>query len=58
MSLWEAQVTFWICSIGNKMNDTTICENCESEFRVEELESEYELSYCPYCGEALGGDDE
>ena len=40
------------------MNDTTICENCESEFRVEELESEYELSYCPYCGEALGGDDE
>jgi uncharacterized CHY-type Zn-finger protein len=40
------------------MNDTIICENCESEFRVEELESEYEVSFCPYCGEALGGDEE
>jgi rRNA maturation endonuclease Nob1 len=35
-----------------------ICKECESEFRVEEIESEYEVQFCPYCGESLDEQDD
>jgi uncharacterized paraquat-inducible protein A len=40
------------------MKDTIICQECESEFRVEELESDYEVCYCPFCGEPLTENDD
>jgi uncharacterized CHY-type Zn-finger protein len=40
------------------MNDSVICENCESEFIIEEVETLYTLSFCPFCGEPLGGEEE
>lgn len=40
------------------MENVIICENCESEFSVEAIESDYEVSFCPFCGEAIAGEDE
>lgn len=30
-----------------------ICVNCESEFKIKELYSDFNIHYCPYCGEEL-----
>jgi uncharacterized CHY-type Zn-finger protein len=41
------------------MEEKIICQECESEFSVVESYSDYEIAYCPYCGEPLGElDDE
>lgn len=37
--------------------ENIICPECESEFKVVEEYSEYEVCYCPYCGEKLGESD-
>lgn len=35
------------------MDENVICINCESEFRVEEVYSDFQIGFCPYCGESL-----
>lgn len=36
---------------------TIVCTECESECIVKVLESEFNVSFCPICGEELGTDD-
>lgn len=38
--------------IGEKYVEI-ICIQCESEFKIKELHSDYNIHYCPYCGEEL-----
>jgi uncharacterized paraquat-inducible protein A len=38
--------------------ETIICTECESEFQVVEVESQYHIGYCPYCGEELTSEEE
>lgn len=40
------------------MSKSIICVECESEFKIKELHSDLELSYCPYCGEELEIEDD
>jgi uncharacterized paraquat-inducible protein A len=38
--------------------ETIICQECESEFKVVEEYSEFEIAYCPYCGDPLTEPDD
>lgn len=35
-----------------------ICNNCESEFVIEEVYSELDVKFCPYCSELIEESDE
>lgn len=39
------------------MKETNIiCDNCESEFDLEIIHSENDITFCPFCGECLDND--
>lgn len=40
------------------MSEIIICMDCESEFKISELHSDYEISFCPYCGTQLETEEE
>lgn len=40
------------------MKDTNIiCDNCESEFEVEIVHSDFPVAFCVFCGESISEED-
>jgi len=44
--------------MNNDDSDLHYCNDCGSEFVIQEIETEEEVTFCPYCGHELYETDE